>query len=190
MRHHNGFLLACMLFASCAGWSQSSSDTESVRKIILRFCQLDAEGALLESGSSAEVHKYISNDVVLQGFPIIVIKKFSVDYLKVTDDTATVVVDYEFFGDLDDRLVYKPIVDLHTKKIAQPLTGDLQVRFKLKRKGTGTRGWVISSCGSGSRVNIDKAILYLKKEQNSGPNSTNKHNAEEAVSLLEASTHR
>jgi len=190
MRYCSGFMLACVLFFSCAGWCQSNSDRESVRRIVLRYCQLDAEGALINPGESFEVRKYISDDVVIRKFPLMVIKGFSVEHLIVANDTATVVIDYEFFGQLNDNLTYKPIVDLREKAPGQPVTGDLQVEFKLRRTKAGASGWVISACGSGFHMTIDKAIAFLKKEQNSSSNPTSKFNAVESLSLLKASVKR
>lgn len=187
MRYCSGFMLACVLFFSCAGWCQSNTDRASVRRIVLRYCQLDAEAALINPGKSVEVRKYISDDVVLRQFPMMVIKGFSVEHLEVANDTATVVIDYDLFGQLNDNLAYKPILDLREKAPGQPATGNLQVEFKLTRTKT---GWVISACGSGVHVTIDQAIAFLKKEQNSSPSPMNKLNAGESLSLLQASPKR
>jgi hypothetical protein len=190
MRNYLGFMLACVLFFPFGGWCQNDSDSASVRRIVLRYCQLDAEGALIDSGKSLEVRKYISNDVVIRDFPMIVIKGFSVEYLNVANDAATVVINYEFFGELMGNLVYKPIADLREKRVGQPATGNLQVEFRLRRVGAGASGWVISSCGSGLHVSIDNAILYLKKEHNGSSTPANRSNAEEALRLLQADLHR
>lgn len=186
MKYRGGLILAFVLFVSCVGWSQLTSDRASVRRIVLRYCELDAEGALIDSGNSTELRKYISDDIAIRQFPMIVIKGFSLESLNVTNDIATVVIDYEFFGQLKDDLAYQPVVDLREKKHGQPATGNLQVEFKLRRAKT---GWVITSCGSGVHVNIEKMIAYLKKEKEASAIQTHKHNADEALSMLHASMH-
>jgi len=131
-------------------WANAMSPEEVVQK----FCHLDAEGKRLSGDTWIEIAKFTTL-VEDSGEMMVIIEGFKVDNATISDNTATVSVDYQLIGSTDTIEFTKP-----SKKWANPYI------YRLVKQDS---VWKIDAPISAPHVYWEIVVSHLKELQKREP---------------------